>query len=156
MSWPATTQLTAQKFVSSLCQRPPIGPVLPVPPVYNSFAVNNLAFSVFHGMEEVIGSIPIRSTTLFPNNDAPFLLVPSGVSSAKRGHRKGTLRISVPAVLRQVKRPAMRRAFIVLLRRADLLVTSGHENSSVHIRGTPPRVGIHLHDACGEANGDRV
>jgi hypothetical protein len=32
---------------------------LPVMPVYNCFTVNNLGF---YGMEEVIGSIPIRST----------------------------------------------------------------------------------------------
>jgi hypothetical protein len=31
-------------------------------PVCNCFTVNNLGFWHFHGMEEVIGSIPIRST----------------------------------------------------------------------------------------------
>jgi hypothetical protein len=51
-----------QKFVASLSQIPPIGPVLPTLPVYKSFAVYNLARDSFHGMEEVIGSIPIRST----------------------------------------------------------------------------------------------
>jgi len=35
---------------------------LPVVPVYNHCAVNNLRFWALHGMEEVIGSIPIRST----------------------------------------------------------------------------------------------
>jgi hypothetical protein len=51
-----------QKFVASLSQIPPIGPVLPALPVYKSFAVYILAWDSFHGMEEVIGSIPIRST----------------------------------------------------------------------------------------------
>jgi hypothetical protein len=36
-------------------------------PVYNCFAVNNLDFCYFHSMEEVIGSIPIRSTNQFNN-----------------------------------------------------------------------------------------
>jgi hypothetical protein len=51
-----------QKFVASLSQIPPIGPVLPTQPVYKPFAVYILARDSFHGMEEVIGSIPIRST----------------------------------------------------------------------------------------------
>jgi len=37
----------------------PIAPVLPTVPAYKSCAVYNLAFEAFHGMEEVIGSIPI-------------------------------------------------------------------------------------------------
>jgi hypothetical protein len=37
-------------------------PVLPVLPTHNHCIVNNLAFDPYHGMEEVIGSIPIRST----------------------------------------------------------------------------------------------
>jgi hypothetical protein len=48
--------------VSNWCQRGAILPVLPVLPTSNHFAVNNLRFLQFHGMEEVIGSIPIRST----------------------------------------------------------------------------------------------
>ena len=40
----------------------PIVPVLPTVPTHKSCAVYNLAFEAFHGMEEVIGSIPIRST----------------------------------------------------------------------------------------------
>ena len=56
--------------LKSLCQRPPIGPVLPVSSVYNCLSVNNLAFWSHHGMEEVIGSIPIRSTNYF-NHLAP-------------------------------------------------------------------------------------
>ena len=44
----------------------PIVPVLPTVPTHKSCAVYNLAFEAFHGMEEVIGSIPIRSTK-YPN-----------------------------------------------------------------------------------------
>jgi hypothetical protein len=40
----------------------PIMPVLPTVPTHKSSAVYNLALEAFHGMEEVIGSIPIRST----------------------------------------------------------------------------------------------
>ena len=57
--WPA-----AKKFVAFLSQIPPIGPVLPTQPTNKSFAVNNLISVSFHGMEEVIGSIPIRSTNI--------------------------------------------------------------------------------------------
>jgi len=68
VNWPATTQFTAPKSLcQSLCQRPPRRPVLPVFPTYKAFAVNNLRFSSFHGMEEVIGSIPIRSTNYLNN-----------------------------------------------------------------------------------------
>jgi hypothetical protein len=35
---------------------------LPVVPVCKHCAVNNLRFEFFHGMEEVVGSIPTRST----------------------------------------------------------------------------------------------
>jgi hypothetical protein len=51
-----------KKFVAFLSQIPPRGPFLPVVPVYNHCSVNNLRFWTLHGMEEVIGSIPIRST----------------------------------------------------------------------------------------------
>jgi len=44
---------------------------LPVLPTSNHFAVNNLRFLQFHGMEEVIGSIPIRSTK-FPYKMSNF------------------------------------------------------------------------------------
>jgi len=37
-------------------------PFLPVVPVIKSFTVYNLPSNALHGMEEVIGSIPIRST----------------------------------------------------------------------------------------------
>jgi hypothetical protein len=40
----------------------PSMPVLPVLPAQNRCILNNLAFDLYHGMEEVIGSIPIRST----------------------------------------------------------------------------------------------
>jgi hypothetical protein len=40
----------------------PIMPVLPVVPTRKCCAVWYLRFELFHGMEEVIGSIPIRST----------------------------------------------------------------------------------------------
>src|SRR6266851_6267208 len=46
-----------QKFVASLSQIPPIGPVLPTLPIHKPFTVYNLAGDSFHGMEEVIGSI---------------------------------------------------------------------------------------------------
>jgi hypothetical protein len=57
--WPA-----AKKFVASLSQIAPIVPVLPTLPTRKCCAVYNLRFASFHGMEEVIGSIPIRSTNL--------------------------------------------------------------------------------------------
>jgi hypothetical protein len=37
-------------------------PVLPVLPTHKCCSVNNLGWHPQHGMEEVIGSIPIRST----------------------------------------------------------------------------------------------
>jgi hypothetical protein len=40
----------------------PIVPVLPVLPTRKHHAVYNLQIHAHHGMEEVIGSIPIRST----------------------------------------------------------------------------------------------
>jgi hypothetical protein len=52
--WPA-----AEKFVAFLSQIASIVPVLPTQPVSKYCAVYNLAQD---GMEEVIGSIPIRST----------------------------------------------------------------------------------------------
>jgi hypothetical protein len=44
---------------------------LPTQPTNKSFSVNNLRFPSFHGMEEVIGSIPIRSTNYFNNLETP-------------------------------------------------------------------------------------
>jgi hypothetical protein len=46
----------------------PTRPVLPVLPTAKYYFINNLVFDPQHGMEEVIGSIPIRST-----NFSPFL-----------------------------------------------------------------------------------
>jgi hypothetical protein len=57
----------AKKFVASLSQIPPIVPVLPTHPTHKCCAVYNLRFDSFHGTEEVIGSIPIRSTSYFNN-----------------------------------------------------------------------------------------
>ena len=51
-----------RKFVAFLSQISPIRPVLPTQPTNKSFAVNILMFASFHGMEEVTGSIPVRST----------------------------------------------------------------------------------------------
>jgi hypothetical protein len=45
----------------------PSMPVLPVLPTRKYCTVNNLAFDPYHGMEEVIGSIPIRSTKYLNN-----------------------------------------------------------------------------------------
>ncbi len=50
-----------------MSQIAPIVPVLPTQPICKCFAVYNLRFASLHGMEEVIGSIPIRSTKQ-PNN----------------------------------------------------------------------------------------
>jgi hypothetical protein len=50
-----------ENLVSIWCQIPPRRPIFTVLPVFNSLSVNNLGFQDFHGMEEVIGSIPIRS-----------------------------------------------------------------------------------------------
>ena len=41
--------------------------ILPVVPVRKYCAVYYLALDSYHGMEEVIGSIPIRSTNYFNN-----------------------------------------------------------------------------------------
>jgi hypothetical protein len=43
----------------------PSMPALPVLPAHKHCIVNKLAFDPYHGMEEVIGSIPIRSTNSF-------------------------------------------------------------------------------------------
>lgn len=63
-AWAGPTQPARKpvKFVAFLSQIPPSGPFLPVVPVYNHCTVNNLRFRSQHGMEEVNGSIPFRST----------------------------------------------------------------------------------------------
>jgi hypothetical protein len=43
-------------------------PVYPLRPAYKHLSLNSLRFLQFHGMEEVVGSIPIRSTN--PQNIA--------------------------------------------------------------------------------------
>jgi hypothetical protein len=60
----------------------PIVPVLPTVPTHKSCAVYNLAFEAFHGMEEVIGSIPIRSTIplFFSRQFGPLFAPPSSFS----------------------------------------------------------------------------
>jgi hypothetical protein len=45
-------------------QIPPIMPVLPVVPTYKYRAVYNLRLDLFHGMEEVVGSIRTRPFNL--------------------------------------------------------------------------------------------
>src|ERR1017187_5490038 len=52
--WPA-----ARKFVAFLSQ---ISPIVPTQPTIKALAVNILMLASFHGMEEVTGSIPVRST----------------------------------------------------------------------------------------------
>jgi hypothetical protein len=51
----------------------PIMPVLPILPTHKYCSVNNLGFDPYHGMEEVIGSIPIRSTNKSNNLAVPSL-----------------------------------------------------------------------------------
>ena len=57
--WPARVNLAAfwQQIV-------PIVPVLPTQPTRKCCSVYNLRVAILHGMEEVIGSIPIRSTNI--------------------------------------------------------------------------------------------
>jgi len=55
--WPLVVMLPA--FCPQIA---PIMPVLPVMPTHKYCAVYNLRFDLFHGMEEVVGSIPTRST----------------------------------------------------------------------------------------------
>jgi hypothetical protein len=52
----------SEKFVAFLSQITPIVPVLPTQPVRKFCTVYTLRFDSLHGMEEFIGSIPIRST----------------------------------------------------------------------------------------------
>ena len=60
----------------------PIVPVLPTVPAHKSCAVYNLAFEAFHGMEEVVGSIPTRSTN--QSNNSLCQSPPSGPSAAEK------------------------------------------------------------------------
>jgi hypothetical protein len=65
-TWADPTRSARGPLVANLAafwqQISPIVPVLPTVPAHKSCAVYNLAFEALHGMEEVIGSIPIRST----------------------------------------------------------------------------------------------
>jgi hypothetical protein len=54
--------LAQSNFGSKFLKYAPIEPVLPTPPTHKSFAVNKWLVGQFHGMEEVVGSIPTRST----------------------------------------------------------------------------------------------
>jgi hypothetical protein len=55
-------------MVPAFClQIPPIVPFSPTVPTRNCCAVCNLRFEQFHGVEQIIGSIPIRSTNNFNN-----------------------------------------------------------------------------------------
>jgi hypothetical protein len=66
--WPLVINLPA------FCpQIPPIVPFLPIQPTGKGCAVNSLRFERFHGMEEVVGSIPTRSTNQ-PLNTVTALL----------------------------------------------------------------------------------
>ncbi len=56
--WPAS-----QKFGAFCGQIAPMVSVLPVVPVRKYCAVYYLAHDSYHGMEEVVGSIPTRSTS---------------------------------------------------------------------------------------------
>jgi hypothetical protein len=60
------------KVCPFLSQIAPIVPVLPTQPTRKCCAVCILRFELFHGMEEVIGSIPIRSTKSSQQLSEPF------------------------------------------------------------------------------------
>ncbi len=59
---PVGVKIDGRILVSNWCQNAPIWPVFPAHPTFKYIAVNNLQFRQFHGMEEVVGSIPTRST----------------------------------------------------------------------------------------------
>jgi hypothetical protein len=59
---PLATRCNVVMLPAYCPQIAPIVPVLPTMPIRKCCAVYNLRFDAFHGMEEVIGSIPIRST----------------------------------------------------------------------------------------------
>jgi hypothetical protein len=65
----------------------PSMPVLPVYPAHNHCIFNNLASDPYHGMEGVIGSIPIRSTNYFNNlADSPSNVWQQIGSKFQAGH----------------------------------------------------------------------
>jgi hypothetical protein len=70
---PVGVNIDGRILVSNWCQNAPIWPVFPAHPTFKYIAVNNLQFRQFHGMEEVVGSIPTRSTNYINNLKAPPL-----------------------------------------------------------------------------------
>jgi len=63
------------EFLPAFCpQITPIGPLLPVLPSCKCCAVYYLWFDSFHGMEEVVGSIPTRSTKSLQELSGPRTL----------------------------------------------------------------------------------
>ena len=58
-------------FVAFLWQIPPIGPVLPVFPTYNCFAVNNLRVEWHLHTVEVVGSNPTVPTNVSNRLEGP-------------------------------------------------------------------------------------
>jgi hypothetical protein len=58
----------------------------------------------FHGMEEVIGSIPIRSTTLTPAKSKSYSNG-SKEQKQKQGHKKGTIKNTIVRDQRKKQRP---------------------------------------------------
>jgi hypothetical protein len=91
-------QPTAARWLDILAanwqQIAPIVPVLPAIPTHKCCAVYDLEFDVLHGMEEVIGSIPIRSTTLTPAESKSYSNR-SEERNEKQGHKKGTTKNTI-------------------------------------------------------------
>ncbi len=62
-SWPLVSSKRSLEILPAFCpQITPRRPLLPILPTRKYRILNNLRGARFHGMEEVIGSIPIRST----------------------------------------------------------------------------------------------
>jgi hypothetical protein len=81
-----------KNLVSNWCQTAPYLPVLPTQPAYNHLSVNNLRFIRFHSMEEVIGSIPIRSTNYLKHLEAlPFRDFVASLSQIPKPHQEPAL-----------------------------------------------------------------
>jgi hypothetical protein len=80
--WPASQNLGA--FCGQIA---PMVSVLPVVPVRKYCAVYYLAHDSYHGMEEVIGSIPTRSCRSRSTSDIPCAPLSHGGSRRFRTHR---------------------------------------------------------------------